>query len=385
MNAPRPSRPGRLLIRAIWAGTAFAASLPFFAQALVSPAQSGPWYKQIQVDTFLSASYSYNFNRPVDHAMQYRVFDTEGNKTKLDVASLTVQRAATKPGAFGFRIDMGAGQSQPEVTAASGFFRSTRTGKAGHFDVEQAYVSYVADVGRGLRFDLGKVYAPIGYESVERYDAYNDNATHSFLFGYCGPFTTTGLKISYPFSPRWTGMVMVVQGWDNVRDNNSGKSMEAQAAYTPSDAFSFYLSYLVGPEQTDNSSNLRHAYDLCATWQDSQALTLGLNVDYGHEHNALGPGLNGTWYGFAGYAVYGFTDRFQLAVRAEQFDDPDGARTGTPQRLREVTVTPTYRIGDHFIVRADLREDWSDGNHFTKETGITDRQPTATLNVLLVY
>ncbi len=282
-RARSTSRPGRLLIRAIWAGTAFAASLPFFAQALVSPAQTGPWYKQIQVDTFLSASYSYNFNRPGDHALQYRVFDIKDDQAMLDVASLTVQKAAEKPGGFGFRLDMGAGQSQPEVTAASGFFRSSRTGEAGHFDVEQAYVSYVANVGRGLRFDLGKYYAPIGYESVERYDAYNDNATHSFLFGYCGPFTTTGLKISYPFSKQWSGMVMVVQGWDNVKDNNSGKSVEAQVAYTPNDAFSLYLSCLGGPEQTDNTSNMRQAYDLCATWQAFQALSVGLNVDYGHE------------------------------------------------------------------------------------------------------
>jgi hypothetical protein len=385
MNMPRAPRPGRLLIRAIWAGTAFAASLPFFAQALVSPAQTGPWYKQIQVDTFLSASYSYNFNRPGDHALQYRVFDIKDDQAMLDVASLTVQKAAEKPGGFGFRLDMGAGQSQPEVTAASGFFRSSRTGEAGHFDVEQAYVSYVANVGRGLRFDLGKYYAPIGYESVERYDAYNDNATHSFLFGYCGPFTTTGLKISYPFSKQWSGMVMVVQGWDNVKDNNSGKSVEAQVAYTPNDAFSLYLSCLGGPEQTDNTSNMRQAYDLCATWQAFQALSLGLNVDYGHERNALGPGKSGTWHGFAGYAVYGFTDRLRLGMRAEQFDDPDGARTGTPQRLREVTLTPSYRIGGHFVVRADLREDWSDRNTFNSHEGPTDRQTTATFNVLFVY
>ena len=56
-------------------------------------------------------------------------------------------------------MDLGAGQSIPEITAARGLFRNTETGEAGHFDVEQAYVSYIAKVGRGVRFDLGKFFA----------------------------------------------------------------------------------------------------------------------------------------------------------------------------------------------------------------------------------
>jgi hypothetical protein len=384
MPEPRSLRPGRLVVMAA-AGTAFVASLPLFAQALVPPAESGPWYKQVQLDIFVSASYTYNANHPADDVNDYRVFDFDDDQAKLDIASVTIQKAADKPGAFGFRVDMGAGQSQPEMTAASGLFRSVGTGEAGHFDVAQAYVSYVAPVGRGLRVDLGKFYAPIGYESVERYDAYNDNATHSFLFGYSAPFTTTGLKATYPFTDEWSGMVMVVQGWDDVRDNNTGKSVEGQVAYVPSGDLSVYLSYISGPEQAHNSSNMRDVFDFCATWKAAPKLALGLNADYGHEKDALGPGLSGTWYGAAGYGTYGFTDRFQIALRVEQFDDSDGARTGTPQRLREVTLTPTYKIGKHFVVRGDLRLDSSDKQSFRKDRGFTDRQPTATLNVLYVF
>lgn len=355
------------------------------AQALPSPAESGPWYKQVQVDVFVSASFSYNFNRPASGFNAYRVFDFDEGRAKLDLASLTLQKAAAKPGEFGFRVDMGAGSSQPEMTAARGLFRNVETGAADHFDVEQAYVSYVANAGRGLRFDVGKFYAPIGYESVERYDAYNDNATHSFLFGYSAPYTTTGLKITYPFSDRWSGMVMVVQGWDNVSDNNTAKSVGAQITCTPGSASTYVLNYIGGPEQTGNNSNWRSVYDFCATWMPTSALTLGLNADYGHETEALGPGRNGTWYGAAGYLVYAFKDRFQLALRAERFDDRDGARTGVAQRLDEVTLTPTCRIGKRFVIRGDVRVDWSDKRPFEEDHHFTGRQPTLMLNVIFVY
>jgi|WetSurMetagenome_2_1015567.scaffolds.fasta_scaffold92214_2 hypothetical protein len=385
MTAPSPSL-WRRLATGILLGVAAAAATPApRAQALVAPVQEGPWYKQIQVDLFASLSYTYNANHPATDENEYRVFDFDDDEAKLDVLSLTVQRAASKPGELGFRVDLGAGQSIPEITAARGLFRNVETGEAGHFDVEQAYVSYVADVGRGLRFDVGKFFAPVGYESVDRFDAYNDNFTHSFLFGFSAPFTNTGIKVTYPFSDKLSGMVMLVQGWDNVSDNNSSKSGGAQIVWTPSPSLGLTLNYIGGPEQNDNTTNWRNVYDLCATWKPGPSLALGLNADYGHERDALGPGQNGHWDGAALYANYGVTDRFSLALRAERLNDYEGARTGTPQRLEEVTLTPAYKIGGHFVLRVDLRQDWSNRAVFERGEGWSKDQFTASINVLLVF
>ncbi len=383
---PRGLRMGkRVLVGAVWGVAVLAAPFLLQAQALVAPAQSGPWYRQVQMDIFGSLSYTYNENHPASNLNGYRVFDFDDGQGKLDVLSLTAQRAAVSPGDLGFRVDLGAGQSMPQITAARGLFRNARTGEAGHFDVEQAYVSYIADMGRGLRFDLGKFFAPIGYESVDRYDACNDNFTHSFLFGYSAPFTTTGLKMTYPFSGKVTGMVMVVQGWDNVSDNNTGKSVGAQIGVAPTSALSLMLTYLGGPEQNHTNANWRNVVDFCATWKATSAVTLGLNADYGHERDALAQGESGHWDGAALYAACGLTDRFTLALRAERFNDHEGARTGTPQRLDEVTLTPSYRIDQHLVVRADLRQDWSSRAVFQKGTSFTKSQATASLNVVLVY
>lgn len=381
-----PLRPARRVAIGMLAGVAaLAAPLRAQTQALVTPAETGPWYKRVQVDLFASASYTYNANHPASDKNDFRVFDFDDDAPKLDVLALTIQKAAAKPSEFGFRVDLGAGQSIPEITAARGLFRNVETGEASHFDVEQAYVSYIAKVGRGLRFDLGKFFAPVGYESVERYDAYNDNFTHSFLFGYSAPFTTTGLRISYPFSDKVSGSVMVVQGWDNVKDNNTGRTIGAQVVVTPVPALALTLNYIGGPEQDRNNTNWRNVLDLCATWKAADSLSLGLNVDDGHERGVLGSGASGRWDGAALYAVYGVTDRFGLALRAERLNDYDGARTGTPQRLEEVTLTPSYKIGGHLLVRADLRQDWSNKRAFQKGERFTERQFTASLNLLLIF
>ena len=50
-----------------------------------------------------------------------------------------------------------------------------------------------------------------GYEVIDGYDGFNDNATRSFVFGYAIPFTHTGLKASYTFSDQVAGMLMLCQ------------------------------------------------------------------------------------------------------------------------------------------------------------------------------
>ena len=174
----------------------------------------------ISVNGFVSTSYSYNLNRPASGTNRYRVFDFDDNTFKLDVAELVLQRAVSKAGDVGFRVDATAGGSIPRVAAASGLFRDPATGAAEDFDLQQAFVSWVAPVGRGLRLDVGKMVTTAGYEVVEGYDGFNDNATRSFLFAYAEPVTHTGMKAAYAFSDTVSANVMVVNGWDNVKDNN---------------------------------------------------------------------------------------------------------------------------------------------------------------------
>jgi hypothetical protein len=189
------------------------------------------------VNGFVSAAYSYNFNEPPSGKSGYRVFDFDDNSFKLDVAQLTVQRTTPNAGEVGFRFDMTAGASLPPVTAASGLFRDPETGKAEDFDLRQAFMTWNAPAGRGLRLDFGKFVTHVGYEVIESYDGWNDNYSRSFEFGYTMPFTHTGLRATYA-TDKVSVMGMLVNGWDNVKDNNRGKTLGAQLLLTPSKALS---------------------------------------------------------------------------------------------------------------------------------------------------
>jgi len=133
--------------------------------ATPAPTPAPKWYDEIAVNGFVTASYSYNANRPESGTNQFRVFDFDDNTFKVDGAELVLQKAVSKPGETGFRVDAVAGGSIPRVSAAAGLFRDS-TGKAQDFDLQQAFVSWIAPVGSGLRFDVGKYVTHLGYEVI---------------------------------------------------------------------------------------------------------------------------------------------------------------------------------------------------------------------------
>ena len=342
------------------------------------------WTREIAVHGFLSTSYSYNFNRPSSATNQFRVFDFDDNTFKLDELELVAQKDATKPGEAGFRADFTFGSSVPRVTASTGLFRDD-TGKAEDIDIHQALVDYVVPVGSGLRLDLGKFITSTGYEVIDGYDGWNDNATRSFLFGYAIPFTHVGLRATYHFSERISGVAMVVNGWDVARDNNSSKTLGGQIAWTPSGSASLTVSGLAGAEEPGNNADWRDLLDAEAIVRPSSRLTLGANGDWGNETSAAGPGQTATWSGVAVYARFQACPSFALAARGEYFDDLDGFRTGVGQILREVTLTPEKRLTDQLYVRGDLRFDRSSQPVFDDPDGASRTQSTMLVSAFFTF
>jgi len=96
-------------------------------------------------------------------------------------------------------------------------------------------------------------------------------------------------------------------------------------------------------------------------------------------------GQDATWKGVAVYGKYAFCENFALTIRGEQFNDEDGVRTGTIQRLREVTFTPDFVISKNFHLRSDLRFDHSNKDAFEKDSTHSDHQTTIALNVLYFF
>ncbi len=367
---------------------------------VVGTREQKPWWREISTDGFLSLSYTYNNNDPIPRINQFRVFDFNDDDPQLDVAQLVIQRVIGEPKQFGFRFDLMAGSGVPEVTAAYGLFRDTHTGIAHHVDIPQLFVSYIAPIGKGLRFDVGKFATHMGYEVIGGYDGYNDNFSRGFIFGYGIPFTHTGVKATYAFDSKVTAMVSMCNGWDDFQRLNHAYTVASQLAIAPTKTFNVAFNFIHGPERRQDTHDQRSVYELVAKWNPIPKLTLGGDGLYGHEENGVAVGHDALWKGLAGYAKYSLTSRFSLAFRGEVFNDGGGTRTGTDQTLQGFTLTPEYdmnakfsRLNSHFrkadgkfTVRGDLRLDLSDQNVFLEGSNPTrKRQFTSAANLIYAF
>jgi hypothetical protein len=340
------------------------------------------WFDEIAINAFVSTAYIYNSNRPATGINSYRIFDFNDNSFNLDVAELVVQIAPSKPNDAGFRVDLTAGNSIPQIA-------KSQDQTVAQFDLQQAFVSYIAPIGSGLRFDVGKYITHMGYEVIEGYDGYNDNYSRSLLFGYAIPFTHTGVKASYSFSSRVSAMVGVVNGWDLVRDNNRSKTIAAQLTLIPVAPLTLFLNWVGGPELPNNNHTKRNVFDLVAILKPTTRLTLGVNGDYGKEDgtSVVSPGSDATWKGVAGYATFALTDKFSLALRGETLRDDGGVRfgTGTKTTLSEVTFTPAYKFSDHVVLRGEVRYDKANQPILVKRATFADKQTTVGANFIFAY
>jgi Putative beta-barrel porin-2, OmpL-like. bbp2 len=386
--------------------------LPFLAQdnapgpvsASVSSNSSEPtkpWWRTITANGFASLSYGYNTNQPYSGLNQFRIFDFNDNEPQLDMAQLVIQRTIEKPNQFGFRVNMIAGSGVPEVTAAYGLFRSTETGVAHHFDIPELYFSYDVPLGKGLRLDAGKMASHLGSEIIGGYDGYNDEFSRGFIFGFGVPFTYTGVKATYAFTSKVTGMLVLVNGWDEFQHYNHAYSWGSQITVTPTKTATLYFNFIHGAERPQNDRDQRTVGEIVGSWKTTPRLNLGFDAVYGHEENAICLGHDAIWRGLAAYVKYGFTQKFSLAFRGEVFNDGGGTRTGVDQTLQGYTFTPEYdmaaklsdiaswlkKLDGKFVVRGDVRLDHSNRDVFLTSDPLifVPHQFTVAINLIYLF
>jgi hypothetical protein len=342
------------------------------AQDKDKPKDAKPEDTKIVLNGLLDTYFQYSFNHPPSGtALSGRSFDVRQNEFSVSLAELNISKAPSAVNPVGFKATLTLGKTADLVHA-------TEPGTANTYKyLQQVYGTYMTRGSRPITIDFGKFVTHTGMEVIE--SSANDNYSRSLLFNYAIPFYHAGIRASVPLTSTLTGMLMVVNGWNNVEDDNGGKSIGAQLAWAPNAKWSWYLNYLGGDESTGAAlpANLNvQLVDLVGTWNLTSKLKLGLNLDYASAGKKGTPG--GTWSGEAIYGRYQFSASSALALRGEHFEDTGGLRTGTSQNLNEITATLEKAVNDHLLLRFEFRHDHAGSKFFPSGGGASSDQDTIT-------
>ncbi len=348
--APATATPG---------GAAPAATTP--AAAIPAGVTLDDIKKLLGLSIYLQGGYTYNFQDSTVN--NERIFDQKANTFLIDLAEIQFQKDPPV-GGVGFKLKLSAGETAKYIHA-SGLGNTDQP-----FDLTEAYISYVAPLGKGLRIDFGKFVTFVGAEVIEARD--DPNYSRSFLFNYAEPLTHTGFKVGYTFSDQLNAAVYLVNGWDDFDAVNDSKTYGLSVGYTPIEQIALNFNFLYGPELPNNNADNTFLFDWVGTIKPVKDLTFLLNTDYATQQNQGPDGTTGKWYGISGIAKYDFSKLVSLALRAEYFNDQDGLRTGIPQQLSEITLTPEIRLVENLLLRPEYRHDWSTQDVFPN----SDNQPT---------
>jgi hypothetical protein len=327
----------------------------------------------IEISGFVDTYYSYNFNRSGADT-QLRNFDTKHNQLSLNLIEVALEQKPTTGSRLGFRADLNFGPVTDMVHAFE-------PGGADVFKAfEQAYVSVLAPMGKGLQIDVGKFVTPHGAEVIEAKD--NWNYSRSLLFALAIPYYHVGLRAALPVSDKVTFSAFAVNGWNNGVDNNSGKTFGLSAAIKPASRLSIVQNVMTGAEQADDNGDRRFLSDTTVTFNVTPALSLMANYDYGRD--TVG-GATVKWQGIASYARVQVNDWWAVSPRFEWFQDGDGFATGAAQTVKEITLTSEQKIGGALLTRVEYRRDFSDVPFFASRTGLAKSQTTVTVGLVYAF
>jgi len=394
--------------------------------------QTTKWYDSFGVRVFADSYFSLNYNTPKPQSSGngvIRAFDTS-NGFAVAWAGLDISHAAEP---IGGTISLRFGPSAQRYNSSC---VSKCDADYGLANVKQAFASFrPGGKASPITLDFGKFDTIYGAEVAESQD--NINYTRGVLYWLGQPAFHTGLRANLAISNNLSARALVVNGWNNTIDNNTGKTFGAQlTAHAPRNDthewISASLGYLGGPERDDtvsvqcpsgsvfdpssatgcspgtsgstsgtvdrpgnNSSGWRHFIDLLITSDPTDSLHLVLNADYATEKQRDSDFATTftahSWLGAMLGARYLVCEKFAVAGRGEIYHDADGVTTGSVNGIPIVgatiytgTVTLDLLPSKNLLVRLDNRLDSSNKQIFPKGVReLSGTQFTTTLGVVV--
>jgi hypothetical protein len=316
---------------------------------------------------FAAGSYAYSGHSLADTAIVGRLYDRFQNRFTLNALAAVLDKPYD-PAKFsaGFHTELLVGQDAT-VIQSNGLFAGAATPIP--IDVPHLYVTLNVPTasGNGLQFRVGRIPTLLGLEVIETYA--NPNWSEGNQFIYVENFTGTGVSVETKFNDHVDAQFRVINGWDQVADNNTHKSLMGRVGLYPDALTSIGLVGFWGPEEAVSNTANRYGVE-GLLWRKLGKAAVWVQGDYGQEQaNAAlaDPTQDAKWWALGVWVTNDFSSTVGLALRGDYVNDQNGARTSgvlgfspnTGQKFGSGTATLNIRAWPNAVVRPELRYDRS--------------------------
>jgi len=333
---------------------------------------------KLTISGYLDAYYGFNFSQPDDGNNPYFVSMNRHNEATINLAM----------------IDIGYQAERVRARLAPGFGTYINA----NYVAEPATLRNLVEASVGVRLfknkaiwvDFGVLSSPYTNESAISRD--HLMYTCSFAPEYV-PYYLSGAKLSVPLSDKITGSLYLLNGWQQIQDQNSGKSLGTQIEYRPNAKNLFNWNTYLGDERSDLAPDNRMRYFTDVYWIHNPdgkfTITSCAYIGLQRRIDPAGYTGNYTWWQANAIARYRFNDRVSLSGRIEYFNDPDTVQispvTGQmPFTSYSSGLCLNVKITDNAMFRLEGRQFSSDQEVYLRENNTPTNRSTWLISNLTV-
>jgi hypothetical protein len=217
--------------------------------------------------------------------------------------------------------------------------------------------------------------------------------TRSFAPEYV-PYYLSGAKLSFSISKKINAYVYLVNGWQQIQDQNRGKSLGTQIEYRPNGRNLFNWNTYVGDERSELTPNNRTRYFTDVFWiynpdgifSITSCAYVGLQeaIESGNQKAAK------YWWQFNLIGRVRVNRTTSLSGRIEYFSDPDGVHI-TP--ITPVNGFSSYgsglclnvKLSENLLFRFEGRHLFADKNLYLDKDDNPANQSTWVISNLTIW
>ncbi|MFL5729938.1 MAG: porin [Cytophagaceae bacterium] len=243
--------------------------------------------------------------------------------------------------------------------------------------IYEAYVGY--SPCKKVWLDAGIFSSHIGFESAL---SINNPTLSRSMMAENTPYYETGLKLTYTPNERLSFCGLILNGWQNIAENNNNKAIGSQVQYKPAGNILFNSSTFIGKETPgyDTVSSMRYFHNFYNQMEFGRfSITAAFDIGFQNKRNEKGSYL---WYNPNLILRTKTGDKTAVSLRMEYYHDKLGIRINYNIAGGFQTIAPSlgfdYCPMENFMWRLEGKVFQSKNKIFTK-----DNTPTSTEGLIL--
>ncbi len=327
---------------------------------------------KISIGGMIDTYYGYDFNEPKSFLRPYCVSSARHNEVNINLAMIDLKyknnhvRAHLVPG-FGTYVN-------DNYAAEKGSLKN----------LIEANVGVKLSKKKDIWIDAGIISSPYTNESALS----KDHLVYTRSFSAENvPYYLSGVKLSVPLNKKWSTYFYILNGWQQIQDNNNPLSIGTQVEYRPNDSILFNWNTYVGNEYSVSAPSYRTRYftDLYMIYKPKGkfSMTSCAYIGIQDTKDTLGKKESLIWWQVNVIADYQLK-KGSISSRLEYFTDPKAAMLAAITTVKGFetfsgSIGYNLKISNNAIFRLENRLFYSD-----KKVFIDKRETLTNLSNLLI-